>query len=439
MGVKLQMGKIRGVSAPHNKNTQFSKPVILPVPEQVHLPMSMHTGKPAKPVVSVGEDVKVGQLIGEADGFVSSPVHAGVSGKVKSIDSRDKITGQLGVSITISSDGEQTAYENLKPPSVTNLSEFLAAVRDSGVVGLGGAGYPTAPKLTFKESVELDYILINGAECEPYITSDTRTMIDDAEYVFEGVLLLKKFIKPKKIIICIENNKPEAIEKMRAAISGENGVEVRELPSLYPQGERKVLVYNVTGRIVPEGGRLADVGCTVLNCATVSVFAKYIKLGTPLVSKVITVDGSAVKYPNNVVAPIGTPIRYLFEFCGGLSKDTKKILLGGPMMGIAAPTLDTPIVKTTNAALAFKAKDAELPAVSACIRCGRCAANCPIRLMTLEFERAYQLKRPDLLERYKVNLCIECGCCAYICPAHRPLLQSIKLAKTMLKDYKYHL
>ena len=429
------MGKIRGISTPHNKNTKTSKPAALPVPEQVNIPMSMHSGTPAKPVVRPGDDVKVGQLIGEADGFVSSPVHASVSGKIKSINDRDPITGREDVSITIASDGEQNQYEGLEPPPVTNLDEFLAAVGASGVVGLGGAGYPTAPKLTLKQSVELDYILINGAECEPYITSDTRTMVDDAEHVFEGALLLKKYLKPKKIIICIERNKPEALAKMReisGGDGGESGLEVRELPSMYPQGERKVLVYNVTGRIVPEGGRLSDVGCTVLNCATIAVFARYIKHGTPLVSRVVTVDGSAVKHPANVIAPIGAPVRELFEYCGGLSEDVKKILLGGPMMGVSIPNTEMPVVKTTNSALAFRSKDSELPAPTACIRCGRCAANCPMKLMTFEIERAHALKNPELLKRYKVNLCIECGCCAYLCPAHRPLLQCITLSKQMI-------
>ena len=408
------------------------------MPAEVHIPMSMHSGAPAKPVVSVGDEVKVGQLIGEADGFVSSPVHASISGTVKSISDRDFVTGQKAVTVTIASDGEQAEYEGLKPPTITNLQEFLGAIRDSGAVGLGGAGYPTAAKLAIKEKDmdRLDYILINCAECEPYITSDTRTMIDDTDYVFEGVQLLKKYLKPKNVIMCIESNKREASEKMKAVFAGTEGVEVRVLPTMYPQGERKVLVYNVTGRTVPEGGRLIDVGCLVLNCTTITVFARYAGTGMPLVQKAVTVNGTAVKTPKNVLAPIGTPIRELFDFCGGLEDGAKKILVGGPMMGIACPSMDMPVVKTTNAVLAFSEKDAATPRESVCIRCGRCVSKCPMRLMPLEIERAYRLKKPELLERHKVNMCVECGCCAYSCPAKRQLVQTMQLSKLMLREYQ---
>ena len=235
------MKKINGVHAPHRKNTAGLVPEEIPVPSEVTLPMSMHSGKPAKLVVNVGDSVKVGQLIGEADGIVSSPVHASVSGKIKKIDDLDSITGKKSVSVTIESDGKQEICENITPPNITNKDEFIQAVQDSGVVGLGGAGYPTNHKLTIKDTVQLDYILINGAECEPYITSDTRAMIDDAEYVLAGALLMNEYLKPKNIVICIENNKPEAIKKMRELCADVPNMEVRELPSSYPQGERKVL------------------------------------------------------------------------------------------------------------------------------------------------------------------------------------------------------
>jgi len=423
--------KLSGVRAPHRKHTATMQPEMLPVPSEVRIPMSMHSGKPANPVVDVGDHVKVGQLIGEAVGNVSSPVHASVSGTVKSIDDYDNLTGEKAVSITIASDGLQTVYERLAPPSVTNLDEFLTAIKDSGVVGLGGAGYPTAPKLTFKENVKLDYILINGAECETYLTSDTRTMVDDAEDVWEGAQLIKKYINPENIIVCIEDNKPEPIAKMKALFKGE-GMSVRVLPSLYPQGERKVLVYNVTGRIVPEGGRLHDVGCTVINCTTVAVLAKYIRTGMPLVSRCVTVDGSGVRTPKNIIAPIGTPIRELFDYCGGLKEDTKKIIMGGTMMGISVPSVDMPVVKVTNCVLALSAAEAQTPVPTACIKCGRCIEKCPMNLMPSFIETAYELKKTDLLRQYKVNLCAECGCCAYLCPAKRPLAQVMTLSKRML-------
>ena len=430
------MRKLGGVSAPHLKNTAAFVPETIPVPTEVKLPMSMHAGKPANPVVGIGDYVKVGQVIGEAVGIVSSPVHASVSGTVKSIDSVDNLTGEKAVTITITSDGNQTPWEGIAPPHVTNLDEFLEAVKNSGVVGLGGAGYPTAHKLMLKDYSKLDYILVNGAECEPYITSDTRTMIDDAEYVWEGTKLLKEYLKPKNIIICIENNKSEPIKKMRELSRGTAGVEVRVLPSLYPQGERKVLVYNVTGRIVPEGGRLPDVGCIVINCTTVATFARFIKTGIPLVSRCVTVDGSAVMNPKNVIVPIGTPVRDLFNHCGGLKDDVKKITLGGPMMGAAIPNTDVPVVKVTNALLAYSAKDAEPPEPSPCIKCARCVSKCPMHLMPPNIENAYELKKPELLKKFKVNMCVECACCAYTCPAKRPLVQVMTLAKKMLGNYE---
>ncbi|MCL2276732.1 MAG: electron transport complex subunit RsxC [Treponema sp.] len=431
-----------GIHAPHYKNTDKSAPKTIPVPREVKLPMSMHSGTPANPIVKTGDYVKVGQVIGEASGFVSSPVHASVSGSVKSVDVLDGLTGEKAVTITIASDGNQTPWEGIAPVQVTNLKEFLEAVRNSGVVGLGGAGYPTAPKFTLKESVQLDYILVNGAECEPYITSDTRTMVDQTEDVWDGVLMMKEYLKPENIVICIEKNKPEPIKKLRTLCEGKDGISVRVLPSLYPQGERKVLVYNVTGRVVPEGGRLPDVGCIVVNCTTVATFAKYIKTGCPLVTKCVTVDGSAVKNPLNVIAPIGTPVRNILEFAGGLltegklNSGVKKVTLGGPMMGIAIPNIDIPIVKITNAVLAFLEKDASLPEPSPCIKCGRCIFNCPMNLMPPNIESAYELKKPELLKKFKVNMCAECACCTYICPAKRPLTQVIALSKNILWEYE---
>jgi len=428
----LRVRKIPGLPVPGFKNTARHAPLEIPVPSEVRLPMKMHSGTPASPVVGVGDTVKVGQLIAAADGRVSSPVHASVSGTIKSINDRDAVTGEKAVSITIGSNGEQALWEGLAPLTVKSTAQFLEAVQSSGVVGLGGAGYPTAPKLTLKEGTQLDYILINGAECEPYITSDTRTMVDDPFYVWEGALLLKEYLKPKNIVICIEDNKQEAIKKMRELSAGVAGIEVRALPSLYPQGERKVLVYNITGRIVPEGGRLTDVGCIIVNCTTGAVFAKYIKTGMPLVSRCVTVDGSAVKSPKNVIAPIGTPIRELFDFCGGLKDDAKKIIMGGPMMGMAVPNLDMPVVKVTNAILAFSAKDADQPEPSACMKCGRCIAKCPMGLMPSYIEDAYELKKIEQLRKYKVNMCAECASCAYLCPAKRPLSQVMALSKNML-------
>jgi len=254
-------------------------------------------------------------------------------------------------------------------------------------------------------------------------------------------------MKPRKgIIICIEDNKPEAIKIMRETFAGEPKVEIRTLPALYPQGERKVLVYNVTRRIVPEGARLADVGVIVTNVTTIAVYARYIESGLPLVNKIITVDGPSVKTPKNVLAPIGTPLRELFDFCGGFmdegegiapvgappaDRTPKKIIVGGPMMGVAQPSLDVPVVKTTNSILAFPEKDVIQPKVTACIKCGRCLGVCPMSLMPPNIENAFALKKPDSLAHYKVNMCVECGSCAYVCPAKRPLVQTMQLSKDL--------
>jgi electron transport complex protein RnfC len=428
------MKRLGGVHAPHYKNTAGSQPEILPVPKEIVLPMSMHIGAPAKPIVSDGETVKVGQMVAEAGGFVSSPIYSGVSGTVKSISDFITATGQRTQAVTIASDGLQTPWEGLVPPAVTNLEAFLAAVRNSGVVGLGGAGFPTAVKLTVKDLNQIDYLLINGAECEPYITSDTRTMIDDAALVGEGISMLRKYLG-KKVVVGIEKNKPEPIRIMKAFAAKTDGVEVFELPPVYPQGGEKVLIYSVTGRVVPEGKLPLDAGVVVLNVTTLAAIARYITTGMPLVSKCVTVDGSAVRNPKNVIAPIGTPLRDLFDYCGGL-EDAEKVLYGGPMMGTAVPDINMPVLKNTNAVLAFKKKEARLPEETPCIRCSRCIQHCPLHLMPQNIETAYQLKKPELLETYKVNLCMECGCCAYVCPAKRRLVQVMKLSKPMLKEYQ---
>jgi len=396
--------------------------------------MMMHSGKPAVPVVKVGDDVKMGQLIGEMGGFVSSPIHASVSGCVKSINERDPITGQKAVSVTIASDGLNTLCPNIKKPSVRSLQDFYDAVRDSGAVGLGGAGYPAAPKLAIKNLDELDYMLINGAECEPYVTADTNTMVADSKHVYVGVKLLMEFMRPKKIFICIEDNKPEAILEMQEVFSYDDNVEVKVLPTLYPQGERKVLVQNITGRVVPEGARLADVGVIVTNVTTVAVFARYIACGLPLIKKVVTVDGPSVVSPSNVLAPIGTSIRELFDFCGGFHDDAepKKVLVGGPMMGIALPSLDMPVMKTTNCLIACSESSSNIPKETACIKCGKCLSVCPMRLMPPNVETAYTVNNLEGLKRYKVNMCVECGCCAYVCPARRHLVQIMQLSKQKL-------
>lgn len=425
--------KLHGIHVPHRKNTVDCAPVRMPVPAVVTVPMSMNIGAPAKPVVKAGDTVKVGQLIAEAGGFVSAPIHSGVSGRVKKLDQILGSNGQYGTVIVIETDGEQQVYEGIAPPEVTDQESFMEAVRSCGAVGLGGAGFPTSVKLKVKPE-QVEAIVINGAECEPYITSDSRTMLDDAQSIAEGARLLQKYYSARRVIMAIEDNKPQCIQKMKEAGKDVPGFEVAALPAIYPQGGEKVIIFNTTGKLVPEGKLPIDVGVLVINCTTLAVIAKYIKTGMPLVEKVVTVDGSAVAKPQNVVVPVGTSMKDVLDFCG-LKTEPQKVLYGGPMMGIAVPSLDAPVMKSTNAVLAFAEKEAAVPPASACLRCGRCAAHCPLNLMPASIETAYNSKEPETLKALKVNLCMECGCCAYGCPARRPLVQVNKLAKAMLNQY----
>ena len=429
------MARLRGVRVPHNKNTAMMSPAPLPVPAQVTIPLSMNIGAPSKPVVKPGDHVDVGQLIAEAGGYVGAPIHASVSGKVKKIADVMQANGRYAQAVVIEADGEQTTAETVTPPTVTDRASFFEAVKQSGAVGLGGAAFPTMVKLNVKDLSTIKEVIVNGAECEPYITSDTRTMLDDAEYIAKGCKLLEEYMDIRTIMIGVEENKPEAIAKMQEIAAKDEYVTVHKLPSIYPQGGEKVIIYNLTGKMVPEGKLPADVGCIVINCTTLAFIAKYVETGMPLVQKCVTVDGSAVEKRQNLLVPVGTAIKDVLDYVG-LKCEPKKILLGGPMMGMAQFEMEAPVVKGTNAILAFDAKDAAEPETTACIRCGRCIDHCPLKLMPADIERAFEKKDGAALEKLKVNLCMECGCCSFGCPAKRPLVQVNKLAKAMLRNWQ---
>ena len=422
---------------PHRKNTAGMESVRMPIPETVIIPTSQHIGAPATPTVKVGDTVYVGTKIGEAGGYVSSPIHSSVSGKVKKIDSLLLAGGRSCAAIVIESDGLMTPDPSVEPPKVDSLDGFIAAVRESGLVGLGGAGFPTAVKLDAEKKGLIHRLVINGAECEPYITSDTLTMRNDADYIREGVKLLGKYLTIEEVFIGIESNKPDCIEKLRETFSYDETVKVVPLPSTYPQGAEKVLIYNTTGLIVPEGGLPADVGCLVMNVTSVAFLAKYFETGMPLVEKCVTVDGSAIKNPMNVIAPIGTPVEKLIEFTGGFSKEPGKIMYGGPMMGSAMYSTEYPVMKNTNAIVALDKKDAKPPVQRNCIHCGRCVDACPIGLNPTLFARSMKVEdkaeRAARLEEAKIGLCMECGCCSFVCPSARPLVQTNRLAKADLR------
>lgn len=426
-----------GAPVPHRKNTAEIPSVAMAPPKQVVLPMQQHVGAPCTPVVKKGDIVSVGQLIGDSDKFISAPIHASISGTVSQLRTIMLPNGQAVDAVVIDSDGEMRADPGIKPPVVENKEQLFAAVRASGLVGLGGAGFPAAVKLNVPEGKKIDTILINGAECEPYITADYRSAIEDADLIMAGVYTLLELLEADRVIIAIESNKPEAIRILTEIAENKRDkndqVKVLELKSRYPQGAEKVLVQACTGRKIPKGKLPADVGCLVINITSVAFLASYLKTGMPLVSKRLTVDGSAVAEPKNVIVPIGTSIHDLISFCGGYRETPSKILMGGPMMGIAVVDDSLPVLKQNNAILAFTEQDAALPAPTACIRCGRCVKACPMNLMPTLLESLVRRKDAAELDRMGVMTCMECGSCAYVCPANRQLVQSMRLGKGIVK------
>ena len=427
--------RLHGIKIPHRKNTAGMAPVNIPVPGTVSIPMSMHIGSPAKVIVKKGDAVKVGQLIGEADGFMSSNIHASVSGKVQKIDEVVSSDGRKISSVVIESDGKQELCETVKPPVVNDFESFIKAVRDSGVVGLGGAGFPSFIKLGVDDLSRIDAVIINAAECEPYITSDTRTMIGKTEYIFKGIDAIRKYMKVKRFIIGIESNKPEAVKALGKYADNTDDVEIKILPSIYPQGGEKVLVFNTMKRIIPRKRLPIDVGVVVINVTTLAFIGEYLETGKPLVEKCVTLDGSAVKNPKNVIVPIGTSVYDLVAGAGGLNCHPKKVIYGGPMMGIAVPSPYEPVLKNTNAIIVMDPKESYQPETTPCISCGTCTNHCPFRLDPKAISRAYKLDDCEALAKLCVDICMECGCCSYVCPANRPLVQTNKLAKKKLRAY----
>ena len=422
-----------GAQVPHEKRTSSLETAVMPLPSRIVLPMGQHIGAPASPVVAKGDQVYVGTVVGKAGGFVSSDIHSGVSGTVDSIITTVAANGAPQTAVVIIPDGEQKVDPSIAPPQVTDLKSFQDAVRASGLVGLGGAGFPTAVKLSPKNLDEIDTLIINGAECEPYITSDNRCMMEDTHFILSGIKAVMKYLEIPRCIIGIEGNKPDAIAKMKDAIDVP-GIEVKTLPCSYPQGAEKVLIENCTGREVPFPGLPADVGVIVMNVTSTAFVGKYLETGMPLVTKRLTVDGDIVKEPKNVEVIIGTSVQELLDFCGGLTEEPGKVLYGGPMMGTCIADLSQPILKNNNAVLAFSRKFAQTPKATNCIHCGRCANACPLGLSAKEIVQAYENGDVDLLKELNADLCMSCGTCSFVCPAKRPLAPSIALAKIMMKN-----
>ena len=423
-----------GARVPHAKRTANSPTEKMPLPSRIVLPMQQHIGAPCTPAVKKGDTVMVGTVVGKAESFVSADIHSGVSGTVEAIDTVLMSNGVKVQAVVIIPDGQQTPDPACTALEVTDAKSLAQAARDCGLVGLGGAGFPTSVKLSPKNLEEIDTLIINGAECEPYITADNREFLECSDTIMRGVKAVKEHLGIKKVIFGIERNKPEAIDLMFSLTQGDSSYQVKPLESRYPQGAEKVLVQSCTNRVIPLGKLPADVGCLVMNITSVAFLADYLKTGMPLVKKRVTVDGSAIASPKNVIVPIGTKIADVIAFCGGYSQPPAKLLMGGPMMGIALTSDELPILKQNNGILAFAEKDAALPKPTACIRCGRCVSGCPMNLVPTQLEKYAELKDTDKLDQLGILCCMECGTCAYNCPAHRPLVHAIRIGKALLRN-----
>ena len=405
-----------------------------PDPDTVVIPLSQHSGKPAEPAVQVGDYVKVGQKIGNQNGFISSPIHSSVSGTVLAIEQRNHPATRGGLSVVIQNDKKYVVDESVQPhKDIEELTpdEIVEIVKEAGISGMGGAGFPTYVKL--KPGKPIDAVLLNGCECEPMLTADHKTMLHYADDIIYGLRAMMKAVDSPKGIIVIEDNKPDAVELMRAKTEGYENIEVVVARTKYPQGAEKMLIKRVMGRMVPSGGLPADVGALVSNVSSAKAIADAIKTGMPLVERVVTVTGDYIKNPGNFICKVGTSCRDLVEYCGGLLGDDVTLKMGGPMMGIQLSDLDVAVIKSTNGVIAYEADHTvEQP----CIKCGRCVDVCPMELEPLYFAKFLDEGNIQGLKDMNIMDCMECRCCEYICSSKIPLLTKIKQGKTAVRGLK---
>ena len=427
---------LHSIHVSHYKHTAGCATEVMPVPDVVKISMSQHIGAPCKPLVQKGDYVKVGQLIGDTDAFVSAPIHSSVSGTVTGIEEQRSAAGGMDTLVVIETDKKQEVYEGIKVPEAKDLPEFIKAIRESGLVGLGGASFPTHIKFNPKNIDEVHTLIVNAAECEPFITSDHRLMLEDTEDLIAGCQLVMKYIGLDEGFIGIEENKMDAIEHINKVLAakGITNIKTFKLQARYPKGAERVLIYEIAGKTMNAGELPAQHGVILSNVTTIAFVGQYFRTGMPLVSKRMTVDGDAVAAPKNVIAQIGTMINDVIGFCGGYKEEPRKILMGGPMMGRAIFSDEMPIVKNNNAILAFSKAQSMVKEETACINCGRCHQACPFGLIPTALADAYAKRDAQALSDLKVMQCMECGSCSYICPARRPLGFTNKLGKAVVKE-----
>ncbi|MBN2184209.1 MAG: electron transport complex subunit RsxC [Candidatus Krumholzibacteriota bacterium] len=427
-----------GVHPDYNKKMANSRSIReMPLPDELVVYFSQNLGAPSKPIVKKGDEVKKGQVIGESGGFVSTPVHSPTSGKVVSIEKRPSPVGSDMLAAVIKPDGsDEWAPECDVERGNADLDgeKIKALIHNGGVVGMGGATFPTHVKLSPPPEKKIDLLIINGAECEPYLTADHRVMLERAAEVVDGASLFASVIGVGKVIIAIEKNKPDAIKVMERAIQGKDGFSVASMDVIYPQGAEKQLIYALSRRKVPAGGLPMDVGVLVQNVGTAVAASEAVRYNRPLIKRVVTVTGKGISEPGNIMARVGTKFSDLIEFCGGMDADTMKIINGGPMMGIAQHSLEAGMTKGTSGLVLLTRDEVGQYCSDPCIRCGRCLEVCPMNLNPSHLSIFTERMRFEDAESYNVMDCIECGCCAYVCPSRRPMVHHFRRAKAEIRN-----